>query len=117
MRAVVGSAGRADDSDEIEIRIEAPVRRFYRVLSADVPFVLRGYAAILYGEEGSPAGDIATSASGRVLIGASRAGLGFVQVGEVFPVEAAAFMIPRDHLRAHYHRLDGPIAVLGGGRD
>ena len=39
-----------------------------------------------------------TSASGRVLLGASRAGLGFVLDGEACPVEAAAFMVPRDHL-------------------
>lgn len=30
-------------------------------------------------------------------------------------VRAAAFMVPRDHLRERYNRHDGPIVVLGGG--
>ncbi len=113
MRTVVGSAGRADDSDEIEIRIAAPIRRFYRVLAADARQVLAGYPAVLYSEEGEPIGDVAASASGRMLGGASRAGRGFVPDGEAFPVEAAAWMVPRDHLRAHYYRHDGPVPVLG----
>jgi len=117
MRAGVGTAGRADDSDELEIRIRAPTPRRYRVRGEDVQRVLRGHPAVLFSEEGEPIGDIAGSASGRMLIGASRAGLGFVPDGEVFPVEAAAFLIPRDHLRAHYNRHDGPIEVLGGGGD
>lgn len=110
MRAVVGTAGRAEDSDEIEIRIGGGRR--YRVLAADVPFVLAGYSAVLSGEEGEPVGDIAGSASGRMLLGASRAGRGFVADGEAFPVEAAAWIVPRDHLRAHYNRHDGPVDVL-----
>lgn len=114
MRAVVGTAGRADDPDEIAIRLVAPVPRRYRVLATDAPRVLAGYSAPLYSEEGEPVGDIAGSASGRMLVGASRAGLGFVPVGEIFPVEAAAWMVVRDHLRAHYYRHDGPIEVLAG---
>jgi hypothetical protein len=110
--AVVGSAGRADDSDEIEIRIAAPVPRVYRVLTADVPRVLAGYSAVLYSGEGEPVGDIAGSASGRMLLGASRAGRGFVADGAAFPVESTEWMVPRDHLRAHYHRHDGPVDVL-----
>lgn len=112
---IAGTAGGADDSDEIEIRITAGVPRLYRVLAGDAPRVLAGYSAILYGEEGEPVGDVAGSASGRMLLGASRAGLGFVTDGEVFPVEAAAWMVPRDHLRAHYYRHDGPVDVLAGG--
>ena len=115
MRAVVGSAGRADDADGIEIRIAAPVPRVYRVLAADAPRMLAGYAAVLYSEEGEPVGDIAGSASGRVLLGSSRAGRGFVPDGAAFPVMTAAFLIPRDHLRAHYDRHDGPVEVLGAG--
>ena len=111
----VGTAGRAEESDEIAIRIAGPVPRRYRVLAADAPRVLAGYPAILYSEEGEPVGDIESSASLRMLIGASRAGLGFVADGETFPVEAAAFLIVRDHLRAHYYRDDGPVEVLGGG--
>ena len=115
MRAVVGSAGRADTPDEIEIRIAAPVPRRYRVLAADAPRVLAGYSAVLYSEEGEPVGDIESSASVRVLLGASRAGLGFVADGEARPVGAAAFLVVRDHLRAHYNRHDGPVDVLAGG--
>lgn len=115
MRAVVGSAYRVDTPDEIEIRIAAPVPRVYRVLAADAGQVLAGYPAVLYSGEGEPVGDVATSASGRVLLGASRAGRGFVSDGEVFPVEAAAWMVVRDHLRAHYNRHDGPVEVLGAG--
>ncbi len=111
----VGSAGRADDSDDIAIRIAAPVSRRYRVLAADAPRVLAGYPGVLYSEEGEPIGDIESSASLRMLLGASRAGLGFVADGEICPVEVAAFLIVRDHLRAHYYRDDGPIEVLGGG--
>ena len=114
MRAAVGSAGKADGSDEIEIRIAAGVPRFYRVLADDVPGLLQGYSAVLYGEEGEPVGDIEASASLRMLIGASRAGLGFLTDGETCPVGVPAFMIPRDHLRAHYYRGDGPVEVLGG---
>ncbi len=77
MSAVIGAAGRADDSEEIEVRITVGTRRLYRVLAADVPFVLAGYSAVLYSEEGEPIGDIESSASGRMLIGASRAGHGF----------------------------------------
>lgn len=115
MRAVVGSAGRADTPDEIEIRIAAPVPRRYRVLAADAPRVLAGYSAVLYSEEGEPVGDISGSASGRMLLGASRAGRGFVPDGAAFPVETAAWMVVRDHLRAHYHRHDGRVEVLGAG--
>ena len=50
-----------------------------------------------------------------MLIGASRAGLGFVPAGAVFPPSPPAFLIPRDHLRAHYDRDDGPVEVLGTG--
>ena len=116
MTAAIGTAGRADDSDDLEFRIDGG--RYYRVLAADVLLCLRGYPALLYAgdpDSADPVGDIESSVSGRVLLGASRAGLGFVAEGETFPVEAAAFMIPRDHLRAHYYRHDGPVEVLGGG--
>jgi hypothetical protein len=115
MSTVIGLAGRADDSAEIEVRLTAPVRRFYRVLAGDVPAVLGGYAAGLHNEEGTPVGDIETSASGRMLIGASRAGLGFIEEGEIVPVGTPAFMIPRAHLAAHYHRHDEPVEVLAPG--
>jgi len=111
---MIGSAGRADGSDEIEVRIAVGVPRVYRVLAGDVPRLLQGYPAALYGEEGEPVGDIAASASLRMLVGASRAGLGFVADGATCPVGVPAFMVPRDHLRAHYDRGDGPVEVLGG---
>ena len=112
----IGVAGRADDADDITIRIGTPVRRWYRVQGEDVPRVLGGYAALLYaGDAADAIGDIATSASGTMLIGASRAGLGFVPAGAVFPPSPPAFLIPRDHLRAHYDRDDGPVEVLGTG--
>ncbi len=110
----VGSAGKADDSDEILIRITAGIRRRYRVLADDAPYLLVGYPAVLYSDDGEAIGDIGASAGGRMLLGASRAGLGFVPDGIGFPVDAAAFLVPRDHLRAHYYRDDGPVAVLGG---
>ena len=106
----IGTAGRVDDSDDIEVRV--PGHR-YRVLAADAPRVLAGYPAVLYSEEGEPVGDIESSASLRVLLGQSRAGRGFVLDGETFPVEAPAWMVVRDHLRAHYYRDDGPVEVLG----
>lgn len=111
---IVGTAGRVDDADAIEIRIAVGTPRRYRVPAGDARRVLGGYSAVLYDDEDGAIGDIATSASGRMLIGAGRAGRGFVPDGTVFPVEAAAWMIPRDHLRAHYHRYDGPVEVLGG---
>lgn len=118
-RPVVGYAGKADDSDDIEIRITVGTRRCYRVLADDVPAVLIGYPAILYAgdpESADPAGDLETSASLRMLIGQSRAGLGFrvtVPSGGPLPVNAAEWTVPRDHLRAHYYRDDGPVEVLG----
>ncbi len=110
----VGSAG-ADDSGEILVRITAGPRRRYRVLAGDAPALLAGRPAVLYAEEGEPIGDIRTSASGRMLIGASRAGLGFVPGGTACPVGPPAFAIVRDHLRAHYGRNDGTVEVLRGG--
>ena len=111
----VGTAGRAENPDELEIRISAGVPRRYRVLAADVPAVLAGYAAVLFNEEGDPVGDIGPSADGVMLLGAGRAGRGFVPGGTVFPVSHAAWAIPRDHLRAHYNRHDGPVDVLLAG--
>ncbi|NLX48319.1 MAG: hypothetical protein GXY82_00285 [Methanospirillum sp.] len=35
--------------------------------------------------------------------------------GTVFPVGHAAWAVPRDHLRAHYNRHDGPVDVLLAG--
>lgn len=113
-RETVGTAGRASDSDEIEIRIAAPVARRYRVLADDAPRLLAGHPAVLYSGEGEPIGDLEASAGLRMLVGASRAGLGFVADGEARPVGAAAFLVVRDHLRAHYNRHDGPVDVLGG---
>jgi len=116
-RAIVGSAGRAENSDDIEIRIAGG--RCYRVLAADVPWMLAGYPAILYAgdpAEADPAGDIEASASLRVLLGQSRAGLGFVVTvpsAGTIPVAEPEWMIVRDHLRAHYYRDDGPVEVLG----
>lgn len=110
----VGLAGRAEDSDDIAIRIAIPIRRCYRVMAADVARVLSGWPAVLYaGDAADPIGDITTSARGWMLIGAGRAGLGFVPDGTTVPVDAPAFAIPRDHLRAHYYRDDGPVEVLG----
>ncbi len=116
MRATVGTAGRADDSDDLEIRIDGG--RSYRVLAADVPLCLRGYPAILYSGEpdsADPVGDIAGSASGRMLLGASRGGYGFMETVPShgpLPVVGAEWMVPRDHLRAHYYRHDDPVDVL-----
>jgi hypothetical protein len=116
----VGSAGRAEDSDDLEIRIAGPVRRCYRVLATDVPYVLLGYPAVLYAgdpAEADPVGDVESSASGRMLLGQSRAGLGFrvtVPSSGPLPVDTAEWLVVRDHLRAHYYRDDGPVEVLGG---
>ena len=117
----VGTAGRANDSDDIEIRITAGTRRCYRILAADVPAVLAGYLGVLYAgdpESADPAGDVESSASGRMILGQSRAGLGFVvtdPTGGPLPVAEAEWMVVRDHLRAHYWRNDGPIEVLEVG--
>ncbi|MEN6342434.1 MAG: hypothetical protein ABFC89_07720 [Methanospirillum sp.] len=112
--ATIGSAGRADDADGIPIRIAAGTPRRYRVRDGDVPSVPDGCPAILYTEEGEPAGDIAASTSGRMLLGASRAGRGFVPDGTGLPVRRSDFAIPRDHPDA---LLPGrrPVAVLRGG--
>ncbi len=114
--ATVGAAGRADDSDDLEIRVGG---RVCRVLAADVPAVLVGYAAPLYAgdpDAADPVGDVEASASGRMLLGAFRAGRGFIvtvpSAGPA-PVDPAEFAIVRDHLRAHYWRDDGPVEVLG----
>ena len=118
-RQAVGTAGRAGDSDDIEFRIDGG--RYYRVLAADVPLCLRGYPALLYAgdpDSADPVGDIEGSASGLVLIGASRADLGFVVTVPSTgprPVNKAEWLVPRDHLRAHYNRHDGPVDVLAGG--
>ena len=118
-RQAVGTAGRAGDSDDIEFRIDGG--RYYRVLAADVPLCLRGYPALLYAgdpDSADPVGDIESSVSGRVLIGASRADLGFVVTVPSTgprPVAAAEWMVPRDHLRAHYWRNDGPVEIMGVG--
>jgi hypothetical protein len=53
-----------------------------------------------------------------VLLGQSRAGLGFVvTVPSEGPISVAEpeWLIPRDHLRAHYYRDDGPVEVLEAG--
>jgi hypothetical protein len=116
-RAIVGSAGRAEDSDDIEIRLVGC--RCYRVLAADVPWMLAGYPTALYAGDpaaADPAGDVEASASLRVLLGQSRAGLGFVVTvpsAGTIPVAEPEWMIVRDHLRAHYYRDDGPVEVLG----
>ena len=118
-RVIVGTAGRADNSDDIEFCIGG---RYFRALAADVPALLDGYDTILYaGDPASadPIGDACASASGRMILGASRAGLGFVVTvpgGGPESVDAAEWMVPRDHLRAHYHRHDEPIEVLGLSR-
>lgn len=115
----VGTAGRADDSDDLEFRIDGG--RYYRVLAADVPLCLRGYPVLLYAgdpDSADPVGDIEGSVSGRVLVGASRAGLGFVVTvpsAGPRPVSGDGWIVPRDHLRAHYDRHDGPVDVLAGG--
>ena len=82
--------------------------------AGDAPFLRAGYPAVLFMEEGKPIGDVRTSASGRMLIGATRAGPGFVPAGSACPVGAPAFAIVRDHPGAHYCRNDGPVEVLRG---
>ncbi len=69
-RAIVCSAGRAEDSDDIEIRIAGG--RCYRVLAADVPWMLAGYPAILYASDpaaADPAGDVEASVVLRLVYG------------------------------------------------
>ena len=113
MRAVIGSAGR--DGDGIAVRLEAgPRRGCYRVPAAEVPGLFAGYAATLVAD-GVAVGDIAASRGLRVLVGAFRAGLGFLEAGTLCPVVTAAFLVPRAHLAAHYERDDGPVPVLAGG--
>jgi hypothetical protein len=79
-----------------------------------MPYLLAGFPTPLTAD-GVAVGDIAASRSLRVLRGAFRAGLGFVEAGTICPVVVAAFMVPRAHLAAHYSRDDGPIPVLAGG--
>ena len=101
----IGAAGRAEDSDDLEIRVDG---RCSRVLAADVPAVLAGYAALLYAgdpAEADPVGEIGSSASGRMLLGQSRAGRGFdvtVPSAGPGPVEAADWLIVRDQVRARH---------------
>ena len=113
MSTVIGEAVR--DGDEIEVRLVAgPRRGCYRVAAEEVPDLLAGFPATLTAD-GAAVGDIAASRSLRVLLGAFRAGLGFLEAGTVCPVVSAAFMVPRAHLAAHYEREDGPVPVLTGG--
>ena len=113
MSTVIGEAGR--DGDAIEVRLRAgPRRGCYRVAAEEVPTLLSGYSAALT-TDGVAVGDIAASRSLRVLVGAFRDGLGFLETGTVRPVVFAAFMVPRAHLAAHYERDDGPVPVLAGG--
>jgi len=113
MSTVIGEAVR--DGDEIEVRLRAgPRRGCYRVGAEEVTSLLAGFPATLTAD-GVAVGDIAASRSLRVLLGAFRAGLGFLESGTVCPVVSAAFMVPRAHLAAHYERDDGPVPVLAGG--
>lgn len=113
MSTVIGTAGR--DGSGIEVRLVAgPRRGCYRVAAEEVPTLLAGYPATLTADD-VVVGDIAASRSLRVLLGAFRAGLGFLEAGTVCPVATAAFMVPRAHLAAHYERDDGPVPVLAGG--
>lgn len=113
MSTVIGSAER--DGDGIEIRLVAgPRRGCYRVAAEEVPILLSGYPATLTADDVA-VGDIASSKSLLVLLGAFRAGLRFLEAGTVCPVATAAFMVPRLHLAAHYERTDGPVPVLAGG--
>lgn len=113
MSTVIGTAGR--EGDEIEVRLVAgPRRGCYRVTAEEVLSLLAGYPATLSADDVG-VGDIAASRSLLVLLGAFRAGLGFLEAGTVIPVARAAFMVPRAHLAAHYERDDGPIPVLAGG--
>lgn len=112
MTTVIGDAGR--DGDAIEVRLVAgPRRGCYRVIEEEVPTLLSGYPAALIADDVA-VGDIVASRSLRVLLGAFRAGLGFLEAGAVCPVMTAAFMVPRAHLAAHYERDDGPIPILAG---
>ncbi|HQJ88411.1 MAG TPA: hypothetical protein PLY91_07715 [Methanoregulaceae archaeon] len=113
MRTVIGQIGR--DGDAIAVRLfTGPRRGCYRVMAEEVPTLLAGFPATLYADE-MPVGDIAASRSLRVLRGAFRAGLGFLEAGTACPVVSAAFLVPRAHLAAHYGRDDGPVPVLAGG--
>ena len=111
----IGAAGRAEDSDDLEIRAGG---RCCRVLAADVRTVFAGYAALLYAgdpAEADPVGEIGSSASVRMLLGQSRAGRGFVVTvpsAGPGPVEAPDWLIVRDQVRARYWRGDGPAPVL-----
>ena len=110
---VIGMASR--EGDGIAIRLFAGARRgCYRVAAEEVPTLLAGYPATLIAD-GVAVGDVAASRSLRVLLGAFRAGHGFLEAGTVCPVAAAAFLVPRAHLAAHYERDDGPVPVLAGG--
>ena len=114
MSTVIGEIVR--DGDAIAIRLVAgPRHGCYRVAAEEVPDLLAGYSVVLAADDGMPVGDVAASRSLRVLLGAFRVGLGFLEAGTVRPVVAAAFMVPRAHLAAHYRRGDGPVPVLAGG--
>ena len=113
MTATIGTVER--DGDDLLIRLAAgPRRGRYRVPAGEVAGVVAGGRAVLY-DDGTAVSDIAASRSLQVLIGAFRAGRGFVVQPAAFPVLAVVFMIPRARVRAQYDRGDGPIPVLAGG--
>ena len=83
MSRVIGYAVR--DGDGIAIRLEAgPRRGCYRVAAEEVPDLLAGFPATLCADD-APVGDIAASRSLRVLRGAFRAGLGFLDGRDRLP--------------------------------
>lgn len=114
MTVAIGYAVR--DGDGIAIRLTAgPRRGCYRVPAEEVPTLLAGAAAATLWADGAPVGIVAPSQDLRVLLGAFRDLCGFADGGPLVRAGAAAFLIPRAHIAAHYDRHDGPVAVLGGG--
>jgi hypothetical protein len=115
MTREIGCAVR--DGDAIAIRLEAgPRRGCYRVDAGEAPRLLAGRGAATLRSGAAPVGVIAPSKGLRVLRGGFCAGRGFSKIGAPWPTSAAAFLIPRAHLRAHYDRHDGPVPVLECGR-
>lgn len=117
--AAVTAIGTVErDGDDLLWRLAAgPHRGIFWTPAAEVAGLLACGSAILYEDDGWPVGDIATSASLRMLIGRFRESGVFVREPTVERVDAPTFMVPRAQIRAYYWRDGGPAPVLacGGG--
>ena len=111
------SAGTVERyGDDLLWRLVAgPHTGVYWTPAADVAGLLAGGSAVLYEDDGWPVGDVATSASLRMLIGQFRPAGVFVLGPAADAVTAPSLMVPRAQVRAHYYRDDGPVEVMRAG--